>query len=323
MRSEILNIALENLNRQAKIKAGWFAEGELDGLLKLTVNNNKYLFNVKVKKELRQYQLAQLIELNQRFNNIIIVAEQIYPKIKEQLRELDIPYLEANGNFFFRTKECFCLVDTQNKIPIRKETANRAFTKTGLKVVFHLLNNSGLVNKKQREIAGETGVGLGNIPQILNGLKETGYLLLLKKGIYVWENKAELINRWINEYATELRPKIKIGEFAIKDNWQDTALDYTQTVWGGEPAADLLTNYLRPEKFLLYTKESKLDLIRKYRLIPKDPGELEALEMFWGNNKNETTAPPLLIYAELMITGGKRNIEIANMIYDAYIKPKL
>ena len=323
MKKEIIDIAIENLNYQPGIRAEWFDNGELDGTLKIIINGKEYYYNIAVKKELRQYQIAQINELRKRVNDLIIIAEQIYPKLKEKLRELEIPFLEANGNFFLQTEECYCLIDTKKKVPLRKGKANRAFTKTGLKVLFHLLNDPGLINKKQREIANVAGVALGNIPLVINGLKETGYLLNLKKGVYVWEKKEELINRWVNGYATELRPRLVIGKYAMKENWQNININRNKTVWGGEPAADILTKYLRPEKFILYTKERNIDLIKNYKIIPKENGELEVLEMFWDNVKNEITAPPLLIYAELMITGGKRNIETAQLIYNDYIKPEL
>jgi hypothetical protein len=35
------------------------------------------------------------------------------------------------------------------------------------------------------------------------------------------------------------------------------------------------------------------------------------------------TAPPLLVYAELMVEGGKRNEEVAQMIFDEYIQRDL
>ncbi len=323
MEREILDIALENLNCQPEIHAEWVNNGIIDGLIKVVINKKEYLFNAEVKKELRQYQLVQIKELRNEIPDLIIVTEQIYPKIKEQLRILEIPYLEVNGNFFLKTDENFCLIDTNKKVTLRKEKANRAFTKTGLKILFHLLNNPELVNQKQREIADMAGVALGNIPQVLNGLKETGYLLNLKQGVYVWERKEDLINRWVNGYATELRPRLKIGTYAIKDDWQKIALDIDKTVWGGEPAADLLTNYLRPEKFTLYTKERNLDLMKKYKLIPKEKGELDVFEMFWDNKNNDNVAPPLLVYAELIIAGGKRNVETAQLIFNEYIKPKL
>ncbi|MGB0976940.1 MAG: type IV toxin-antitoxin system AbiEi family antitoxin [Prolixibacteraceae bacterium] len=323
MEKEIINIAVENLKHHPNIEVEWFEGEEPDGILRIVINEKEYYYNIEVKKELRQYQLTQIIEKRKRVKNLILIAETIYPKVKAQLMELEIAYLETNGNIFLQNKDCFYLIDTNKKVPLRKEKANRAFTKTGLKIVFHLLNNPELVNRKQREIADVAGVALGNIPQVLNGLKETGYLLTLKKGIYVWEKKEELINRWVNAYATELRPRLVVGTYTIKEDWKKIDLDTNITVWGGEPAAEILTNYLRPEKFLLHTKERNLDLIKKYKLIPKEKGELEVLDMFWDNTTNRKTAPPLIVYAELIITGGKRNTETALLIYNEYIKPEL
>jgi hypothetical protein len=323
MNRKIIDIAIDNLNCQPNIQAKWLDNGEGDGALKLVINGKEYYYNIEVKKDLRQYQVVLINEIRKQVDNVIIIAEQIYPRIKEQLKELKIPYLEINGNFFLQTDDCFCLIDTKKKVPLRKEKTNRAFTKTGLKVIFHLLNDPELINRKQREIADVAGVALGNVPLVLNGLKETGYLLNLRKDVYVLEKKEELINRWVNGYATELRPKLIVGKYAIREKWQEINLDRNKTVWGGEPAADILTKHLRPEKFLVYTKERNVDLIKNYKFIPKEDGELEILEMFWENTSNEIIAPPLLIYAELMITGGKRNIETAQLVYDDYIKPKL
>jgi hypothetical protein len=131
------------------------------------------------------------------------------------------------------------------------------------------------------------------------------------------------MNRWINGYATTLKPKLKKNTYAVPKNWESIDFNPKKTVWGGEPAADILTNHLRPEKFILYTKENNIDLIKNYRLIPKQNGALETYEMFWDKNKFEKTAPPLLVYAELILEGGKRNNETAKLIFDEYIQPKL
>ena len=113
----------------------------------------------------------------------------------------------------------------------------------------------------------------------------------------------------------------------VNDPW-DGKLDFTidghqlsyKTVWGGEPVADMLTNYLRPEKLLIYTQITQKDLIRNYGFIPDSKGDLEVLEMFW-KLENERKASPILIYAELLLKGGKRNKETAEKIYNEYIEP--
>lgn len=322
MEKEIVHNALENLRHITGIEGFWQETGPLDGVLEFIVNGLKFTFVVDVKREVRMHQLRQIEDHFQHYDNLILVVNRIFPKIKEELRQKGIPYLEANGNIFLQEENLFLLVDTQKTLDIEKNKANRAFTKTGLKVLFYLLQNKEAINLTQRELAEKAGVGLGNIPQVINGLKETGYLIPLNNKTYVWENREVLLERWIAEYATTLRPKLIKERYTLKGQWQNITFDTDKTVWGGEPAADILTNHLRPEIFLIYTRENRIDLIRNYQLMPDKNGEIEVLEMFWKQDK-EKTAPPILVYADLMLKGGKRNKETAEKIYDEYIQPYL
>lgn len=322
MEKEIVHIALENLRHIAGIEGFWQETGPLDGVLEFTVNGQKYAFIAEVKREVRTHQLRQIEDYIRHYDNGLLLANRIFPKIKEELRKKDIPYLEANGNIFLKKENLFLFIDTQKPLDIAINKANRAFTKTGLKVLFYLLQNKEAINLTQRELAQRAGVGLGNIPQVIDGLKETGYLIRLNNKTYLWENRRNLLERWIAEYATTLRPKLVKGRFALRDQWQNIAFDADRTVWGGEPAADILTNHLRPEIFLIYTRENRQNLIRNYQLMPDMNGEIEVLDMFWKQDKAKTV-PPILVYADLMLEGGKRNKETAEKIYDEYIKPYL
>jgi hypothetical protein len=322
MEREVVHLALENLYHTTGVEAFWHEKGPLDGALDLTVNGRKYTFVVEVKREVRTHQIRQMENYFQQHENFILVANHIFPKIKEELRQKDIPYIEANGNIFLKKADLFLLVDTQKPLSIEKNTGNRAFTKTGLKVLFYLLQHKEAIHFTQRELAEKANVGLGNIPQVIDGLKETRYLIPLNNKTYLWENRKALLERWIAEYATVLRPKLKKERYTLKGGWQDIEFDITKTLWGGEPAADILTNHLRPEKFLIYTQETRMDLIRNYRLMPDKNGEIEVLEMFWNQEAGETV-PPMLVYADLMLEGGKRNKETAEKIYHEYIQPNL
>jgi hypothetical protein len=322
MDNEIIHIALENLLTHTHINGYWDENGPLDGGLDLTINGIKHHFVVEIKREIREHQLRQIEEKVHQYDNLMLVANHIFPKIKEKLRQKNIPYLEANGNIFIKKEDIFILVDTAKAMNTEKNKGNRAFTKTGLKVVFYLLQNKADINLTQRELADKAQVGLGNIPQIIDGLKATGYLQALNTKTYVWNNVANLVDRWVTEYATVLRPKLIKEKYTFKGNWQDIALKNKVTFWGGEPAADLLTNHLRPEKLLVYTRENRMELIKNYRLMPDKNGEIEVLEVFW-NQENGQTVPPLLVYADLMIEGGKRNKETAEKIYNEYIQPNL
>lgn len=324
MNKNIVYKALEALKQAVDIPAEFREESPLDGSLEIELNDKNYRFRIEIRQELRAYQVEQIERSFNNYDNYLLIASRIFPKIKEKLRAKGIPYLEANGNIFLKRKGLFLFIDTQNTLSIKKTTGNRAFTQTGLKVLFYLLQHKEAINLPQREIADLTNVALGNIPQIIKGLKETGYLIPLNNNTYIWENRKELLNRWITEYEIRLRPKLVKARYTLNtlnENWNEVALR-NGTVWGGEPAADIITNHLRPEKFLLYTNESHIDLIRNYKFMPDKNGELEVLERFWGNTV-EKTAPKLLVYADLILQGGKRNKETAEKIYNEYIEPNL
>ena len=322
MGKEIINIALENLLQNTAIDGFWEETGPLDGGLDLNINGKKHHFVVEIKREPREHQLRHFEDYLQQYENLMLVANRIFPKIKEKLRQKGIPYLEANGNIFLKKEGVFIMVDTAKAMTTEKNKTNRAFTKTGLKVLFYLLQNKEDINLTQRELADKADVGLGNIPQIIDGLKATGYLQALNNKTYIWENITTLIDRWIAEYATVLRPKLLKEKYTLKGNWQDLALKKNISFWGGEPAADILTNHLRPEKFLIYTSENSMELMKNYRLMPNKNGEIEVLDLFWKQEDGKTV-PPLLVYADLMLEGGKRNKETAEKIYNEYIKPNL
>ncbi len=322
MEKEIIQRAVENLKETSSVEAIYHDTNSLDGVLDMTFNGLNHTFTIEVKRELRNHHLPAVEDYFHRYKDFLLVANRIFPKIKDELREKGISYLEANGNVFIKKQGLFLFIDTQKPLDIDRNKGNRAFIKTGLKVVFYLLQDKETINLTQRELANKTGVGLGTIPQVIDGLKETGYLIPLNNKNYVWQNKKGLLDRWITEYATDLRQKLVKERFTIKGNWQNIQFDKQKTVWGGEPAADLLTNYLRPEKFLIYTKENRMDLIKNYSLMPDKNGEVEVLEMFWKNNETDT-APAILVYADLLLEGGKRNKETAEKIYHEYIEPNL
>lgn len=323
MENELIHIVLENFQKTTGLLGIWKEGNELDGTLELTMKDVKIKCIAELKNEVRPHQLLQIEQNFMKYENYILIANRLFPKIKEEMRMKEIPYLESNGNVYLNKKYIFLFVETKNTLAIGKETGNRAFTKTGLKVLFHLLQYKDHINLTHREIAEKAGVALGNIPQVIDGLKETGFLIPLNNKQFIWENRKELLERWITEYGTNLKPKIIKDHYTLQGRWQQIQLNNQTTVWGGEPAADILTNYLRPEKFVLYTKESRADLMKNYRLIPAKDGEIEVLNMFWVHDEKANTAPPVLIYADLLLEGGKRNTETAEKIFNEYIKPKL
>lgn len=320
---EIIDIALDQLKRTAGIEAhNRLQKGQMNRQVDLVVDGDKFHFVVEVKKEIRPHQIDQLKLLNEQLDgNLLVVAGKIYPRVKDELRALSIPYLEANGNIFLKRVGKWVWVETNPPLKLTPGKGNRAFTKTGLKVLFHFLLEPQLINEPQRYIAARANVAVGNIPQILDGLKVAGYIYPVNDATYMWEDRKAFLDRWVTEYASTLRPTLEIGRYQLTREWTAIELNDETTLWGGEPGADLFLDHLRPEEYILYTKETNAELIRKYALKPHPKGEVIAYQWFWDEGLTGRTGfvPPILIYTDLMIKGDKRCRETANKILHEYL----
>src|SRR5690554_3040111 len=223
---DIFNNAIHNLEKDVPITWDWKTitpnkDNNIDGELDITLNDKKVLLMVEIKKDVKNHQILNILHYNNKFQNFLLVAEKLFPKVREELREHNVNYLEANGNVYINHNEVFLYIDTNKTLKTKKGKGNRAFTKTGLKVIFHFLLNPQLINQTQRDIAEITNVGLGNIPLIINGLLDTNFILKLNKNEYVINNYEELLNRWITEFEQTLRPTIFKQRFRFQNKNHD------------------------------------------------------------------------------------------------------
>jgi hypothetical protein len=92
-----------------------------------------------------------------------------------------MPYLESSRNVFLKQNNLLLFIDNQKLFTLKKTIGNRTFTKTGLKVLFYLLQNKEAIHLTHRKLADQAQVGLGNILQVIDGLRKTGFLVPLNK----------------------------------------------------------------------------------------------------------------------------------------------
>jgi hypothetical protein len=182
-----------------------------------------------------------------------------------------------------------------------------------------------LENKSYREIAKEAGVSLGAVNWIMNDLKSLGHLADFGSRGRRLVNRKELLKRWTSAYPEQLRPKLSIGRFRTRhghDWWKKAQLP-SEAFWSGEVAAQLLTKYLRPETVTIYSESNLPKLQAQYGLQRDPTGNVELLRRFWKfdhwEKQNLQTAPPLLVYADLVRTADDRNLETAEIIYEQFI----
>lgn len=329
-KEQILQDALEQFEARTGVHAVVTAPdtSDTDGVFRFTFEGMPQQAYMVVKRYVQPAQMFDLLRLKERYDHLLVASEYIYPKLKDELRLAGVAYLETNGNVYFKGRGMLLWIDRQSRgmTPMKSGITGRAFTRTGLRLVFHFLLDPGLLDLTYREIAKRTGVVFGNINVVVNDLKQQGFLVELEKNRFVLNNRAELLKRWMEGYEEKLKPALKVGNFRFLGTedilqWKEIPLQPMKTYWGAEPAAELLTNYLKPGKWTLYTLETRQELISNYRLVPDEEGPVEVFRKFWQTQEAiDRVVPPLLVYADLINTGERRCMESAQKVYERYLQ---
>lgn len=282
--------------------------------------------NVIAKNEIRPHQiLANLTRKNQD-HPILIAANYITPVGKKLIRENGQNYVDRAGNIYFRLDPIYIFIEGRpTPAPLYPRT--HAFSKTGVKVIFNLLHDPDSVNAPLRQLAKISGVSLGTVHHVINGLKESGLLIEKRKKIWIISDYQALLDRWQIAYNERLKPSLILNTFRSVDkhfssNWPSLSLSESSK-WGGEPAGDLLTGYLQPEVFTLYTHLTQREIIAHLRWIPDPNGDIHVFHLFWDihlKTSHPTCAPAPIIYADLTGTGDSRCIETAHILYERFIQ---
>ena len=275
--------------------------------------------------------LGAAVEFCKRMQNLqqaVMMLLQINPEMAELLRRSDIQFIDTAGNCYINHPPLYLFVKGNRVQGVtKKPTVNRVFKQTGLRVLYALLCNPGMENDTYRTIAAKTGVALGMVNWVFKNLNELGFLLetgtgRAKKIRLI--NKEKLLERWLNAYTEQLRPKLLLGRYRGTDGWwQNAQLKPEQALWGGETAAAKLTDYLKPQEITVYLDKNNTAAMLIPNRLKKDPaGDVELVARFWQPDTitpNGDMVHPLLVYADLMATGNQRNMETARIIYDEHI----
>ena len=259
---------------------------------------------------------------------VLLVTDYLTPPMAQKLREQKQQFADAAGNVYLEGPGLLVFVtgrkpQTDQLVP----HAGKAQTMTGLKVTFALLCDPLLADAPQRAIAARAGVALGALPAVLADLQQTGELLVRGKSRRLNATR-RVLNDWALAYARRLRAKTLQAIYAVKDfhTWPQWQLGEPE-LWGGEPAANLLVQYLRPGVLTIYADKLPPTLqarhaMTKVRTAAENGTTLEWRKPFWGALPaavHPNAVPPVLIYADLLATGDARCIETAQMVYDQHL----
>ncbi len=261
----------------------------------------------------------------------VLIAPHITPRMAERCRTIGLPFLDTAGNAYLNEEGLFVLITGQkpDKALNKPVRTLRAFDRTGLKLVFTLLADPGLLQGTYREMAQAAGVALGTVGWILTDLREHGFLIEDQEGKRRWLDRERAIQTWATNYPLRLRDHLNRRRFRAANDawWKNAEFEATGGWWGGEIAAAKLMGDLVPKTTTVYLPRNGRDLfLGKHRLKADPEGPVEVLDAFWelpkNNEENDWATDlvaPLLVFADLQNIGDPRTIEQAKMIHDRYL----
>lgn len=255
--------------------------------------------------------------------SLLLITSQLSPGLAQTCRTLDQAFIDTAGNAFIQKGNLLIFISGQ-RARSTKTTAftGKSLTPVGLKVLFLLLSYPEFISAPFRVIARASGVSLGSVAATIADLEKRGYLIASKRGRpLILQHQAQLLEEWLLEYPLRLRPKLTCWRFAIApETWRSIQPADYGGLWGGEPAAALLRQSLRPEQLTLYldpvtAAKSVTQLVRDYRLRHDPAGKLEVFAAFWSfaelPSLMKQCVPLPIVIADLQASLDPRNLEIA------------
>lgn len=329
-------------------------EALADGKLTIKTSNKSVNYVCEIKAELTNNEIEQVTKY---FYNLrtrlepterpLLITRGLSNVVVEQLLKNNIEFIDVKGNIYLNSPEIYLLVRNQ----VSKGGASKylEITTRTLKVMYALLRQpSLLVNEySNEEICSISGIPPQTVRNILKKLQDLGYITRRHRGYEVIDYR-KLLERWELGYSEKLRASLLLGTYSsiekggfseVRHKIQECAEQFNYLI-GGELAASLMTDYLRPITATLHlinnsdnpqiARQIARQIAVKLKLKPEQDGDgdIALLQTFgqveyqrYESGKNQPSlVHPLLIHAELCQTGNSRLRETAELIYDRYIR---
>lgn len=326
----LLLAALEAAQRHgldARLITAGTAKGErqADAVVDIHYGDHKARYEVETKRGLRPGTLGAIVhQLRQLGPNRMLVTDYVTPNLADELRKRQVHFMDAAGNAYLQTPDFMVWVKGERPrvAPEAPTGTGRAFTATGLQVLFTLLCAPERAALPYRDIAKLAGVAHGTVGWVMAELPRLGFLAIVPQHGRRLVNVETLVAQWTEAYARTLRPKMVLGRYRAETlEWAtpDNARRYDLAL-GGEPAAAKLTQHLRPGTATFYGHRIEPRLLLEQRLRPDAVGNVEVLRRFWAFEDDEQgLAPTLLVYADLLAIGDARCLEAATLLHGAIL----
>lgn len=303
-----------------------------DAVVELEEQGRRYTFLAEVKNIDRAAALGAVKEQIIPYDGKgLLVAPYLRPELANHCKQIGLPFIDTAGNAYLQAPWLFVFVKGEKQPEhLTMMGTGGGGTATALRMVFALLCRPDLLNAPYREIVEAADVALGAVGRAFFDLERRGHVAggKTKRNRRLLEPK-RLFEEWVTNYPIKLRPKLNPRRFrAPNADWWKAAPLPKGAYWGGEVAADRLTNFLKPATFTVYlepgqARENLATLVGAHRLRADPTGDVEVLDTFWTFGADATKpdlVPPILIYADLVATQDGRNLEVARLIRERFIE---
>lgn len=300
------------------------ADADFDALVRVGAPVGTELYGVQLKTKVSPGSAAAIHPKGDR--RLLVVSPYVSDSVAEVWRSRDIHYVDSAGNMYLRWPGL--LVDVRGRRrpstpqPSQVGRPLRAFKSSGLRILFALLSDPGIVSAPYRDIGHHSGASLGTVQWVFKELERAGYVHSGPDGRRLHRVR-DLFSRWVEAYALDLWPRLTLGHFESPDPmwWTkaDEAMRAEGAQWGGETAAHRMNSHLRPGKAVVYASTLPRRLIIGHRLRKSGvDGNVEIRERFWNfpQPSSQLTVPTPLIYADLVASADPRQLEAAAYLRD-------
>ncbi len=311
-----------------KISSSALSSGATEGELLIGENGWRVAFEVKSRMPVFAAPSMPLADAP-KTTELVVILPYVSLAKAELFRQAGIGFLDMSGNAFLLgpKREVCLIIRGLPPVAVNELTGARAFRPVGIRLMYALMVAPELLQATYRGLQEVLDISLGSIVAIFREWQQRSLLGTTgpaRRPHRYWNSA--VVQRWVEAYGDQVRPGLARGRYRLPadSNWEELTLPAGSAWWGGEPAASLLLDgYLRPEKFTLYTRLSRMEFVRQLRLIPDPHGPLTVLEAFEPANlpvprPHPACVYPLLAYADLMLSLDPRNREVAQLLYSKY-----
>jgi hypothetical protein len=302
------------------------ARGGYDGAIEFRIGTARFKRSVIVREIVDRYSALSAIGTSDSAKPALVTTH-LSPNMIQACREMQIDALDLAGNASLVEGNSVVIVSGRPRVPESRARRSKTWTKSTLRVTLALLVTPSLLERGYRDIAQNAGVSHGTVQNAVRALIEHRDVFERPdaRGLQFADRK-RLIDEWVTLYPRQLRESLVLGRYRADSNdwWRDVPELPGQCQLGGEPAAAILTEYLKPATVTAYCADTvPREWIMKARLRPDPAGNVEFLrapvKLAPVDGLPPGVVAPLLVYADLIASGDSRNIETARMLRERYL----